>query len=128
MYGSTCIIYDNKICDECGDCNFCDINPDKICDNCGNCIQDYDYNGIQIDELADEENNDAVLKVSLDYKDSWKFNKGNDIEYDDEVIFIEDIPGLSEYLEQHQREHEDEHIHDHDHDDSCDCGHDHHHH
>jgi len=49
MHYKSCVIYDNKICDDCGDCNFCDINPDKICDNCGKCLPQYDYNTIEID-------------------------------------------------------------------------------
>ena len=51
MINKECIIYDDKICDMCGDCNFCDLNPDKICDSCGQCVDDYDYSGVEIDKL-----------------------------------------------------------------------------
>lgn len=52
MQGKECTIYENKICDGCGDCDFCDLNPDKICDNCGRCIAIEDeYNTLEIDDL-----------------------------------------------------------------------------
>lgn len=33
-----CVLDDNKICDDCGECNRCDLDPEKICDNCCRCI------------------------------------------------------------------------------------------
>ena len=39
-----CILYDGKICNDCGECNRCDLDPNKICDNCGKCIQEPDPN------------------------------------------------------------------------------------
>ena len=47
-----CILKDGKVCDDCGECERCDLNPEKICDNCGKCIEtDGDYNGVQIDDI-----------------------------------------------------------------------------
>lgn len=63
MYNKNCILYDNKTCDECGDCNFCDINSDKICDNCGECLSQYDYTGIQVDDLIIEDNYSADINT-----------------------------------------------------------------
>lgn len=37
--GSECVIYDNKICDGCGECMMCDLDPTKKCDNCGKCLE-----------------------------------------------------------------------------------------
>ena len=34
-----CILDDDKICDNCPECEMCDLNPDKVCDNCGKCIE-----------------------------------------------------------------------------------------
>ena len=28
-----CVLDDSKICDECGDCNRCDLDPNKTCGN-----------------------------------------------------------------------------------------------
>lgn len=33
-----CLLYDNKICDGCGECNKCDLDPTKECDNCMKCM------------------------------------------------------------------------------------------
>lgn len=39
-----CVLYYGKICNDCGECNRCDLDPDKICDNCGKCIREPDPN------------------------------------------------------------------------------------
>lgn len=43
-----CVLYDGKICNDCGECNRCDLDPNKICDNCGKCLQkgDDEFNSI----------------------------------------------------------------------------------
>ena len=33
-----CLLDENKICDDCGECDRCDLDPNKICDNCCKCI------------------------------------------------------------------------------------------
>lgn len=33
-----CLLDENKICDNCGECDRCDLDPNKICDNCCKCI------------------------------------------------------------------------------------------
>lgn len=44
-----CVLFDRK-CIDCGECDWCDLNPEKICDNCKECIKlDSDYLAIQID-------------------------------------------------------------------------------
>jgi len=46
-----CVLYD-RFCNECGECNYCDLDPNKICDNCCKCISDdMDYKAIKIDEI-----------------------------------------------------------------------------
>ncbi len=43
---------ETKLCENCGECELCDLNPDKICDNCGACIAlDAEYAKIEIDEI-----------------------------------------------------------------------------
>ena len=41
MVNKTCIFDDEKICDNCGECDRCDLDPNKICDNCGKCLDEY---------------------------------------------------------------------------------------
>ncbi|MBR1821797.1 MAG: hypothetical protein IJ769_09260 [Clostridia bacterium] len=50
-----CVLDENKICDDCGECNVCDLDPNKICDNCMKCVHTgADYNAIEIDEIIDD--------------------------------------------------------------------------
>lgn len=49
-----CILDEDKFCNECGDCDFCDLNPFKKCDNCGRCLEDGDkeYRELKIDSVV----------------------------------------------------------------------------
>ena len=41
-----------KICDNCGECEICDIHPDEKCTNCGKCIEpDEKYAQILIEKI-----------------------------------------------------------------------------
>lgn len=33
-----CLLDDDKVCDNCGECDRCDLDPNKICDNCCKCL------------------------------------------------------------------------------------------
>lgn len=47
-----CMLEENKICDNCLECNTCDIDPGKICDNCAKCIDTGSaYRAIEIDDI-----------------------------------------------------------------------------
>lgn len=118
MPQKNCEIYEDKICDNCGDCEICDLDPNKKCDNCGKCIEGFDYTGIQVDDLVmdfdDKETADEYSGVG------WKFDKQSsdkDDELDDNILYIDDIEGLGEEIEHHLSHH---HLHDHDHD-NCNC-------
>ncbi|MCI5892575.1 MAG: hypothetical protein MRZ66_04135 [Clostridiales bacterium] len=46
-----CVLYD-RICNGCGECDYCDLNPVKLCDNCGKCIDSgKEYEEIKIDGI-----------------------------------------------------------------------------
>lgn len=49
-----CVLFDDKECDNCGECDICDLDRNKKCDNCGKCI-DYDesmeYAKIDIEKI-----------------------------------------------------------------------------
>lgn len=49
-----CVLY-NRPCDDCGECNRCDLDPNKICDNCFHCLDletnDQDYLEIPLSKL-----------------------------------------------------------------------------
>ena len=51
-----CVLEDNKVCDDCGQCNLCDLDPTKICDNCMKCVNgDATYRAIAIDRIELEQ-------------------------------------------------------------------------
>ena len=53
-----CVLYDGKVCNDCGECNRCDLDPGKICDNCGKCLQrgSDEFNSIIYRYPAEDEN------------------------------------------------------------------------
>jgi hypothetical protein len=56
MDDKKCVLYDGKLCDDCGECTRCDLDPTKRCDNCMKCINTgADYNAIEIDEVYETE-------------------------------------------------------------------------
>ncbi len=51
-----CVLYDRD-CIDCGECEFCDLDPTKLCDNCGKCLEsiNMDYAAIKIDGFKEGE-------------------------------------------------------------------------
>lgn len=43
-----CVLFDRD-CENCGECEFCDLDPTKLCDNCGKCLNMDDFATIKID-------------------------------------------------------------------------------
>lgn len=47
-----CILNEDKLCNNCGECDRCDLDSAKICDNCGKCIGlDADSRAIEIEDV-----------------------------------------------------------------------------
>ncbi len=47
-----CVLDEKKECDNCGECDVCDIHPDEKCTNCGKCIEPDDkYAQILIEKV-----------------------------------------------------------------------------
>ena len=47
-----CILDENKICNDCGECDKCDLDSNKVCDNCGKCIgMDAESRAIEIEDV-----------------------------------------------------------------------------
>lgn len=55
-----CVLYDRD-CIDCGECEFCDLDPTKICDNCGKCLEgvNMDYATIKIDSVETSRSSNA---------------------------------------------------------------------
>ncbi|WP_139904589.1 hypothetical protein [Clostridium thermarum] len=103
----SCIFTLNKICDNCGACNICDLNSKKICNNCGKCLEtaNNDYKEVIIDEIDDiniSDNNFYVHNNDLTIENLEKWELGeDDTSYEDEldIEYIDDVEGLRELLD-----------------------------
>lgn len=51
-----CVLED-KVCDNCGECLYCDYDPLKLCDNCCKCINFSDDAIIKIDKIENPNKN-----------------------------------------------------------------------
>lgn len=70
MEKKACILYDNKICDNCGECNMCDLDPKKVCDSCGACLDmDDEYNTMDIDLVMEESDDPEMLSFEEMFPD-----------------------------------------------------------
>lgn len=64
MPAKKCILDEKKICDDCGECDYCDLNPFKLCDNCGRCIgMNEEYRELKIDDMIIE-NKSSKSRIS----------------------------------------------------------------
>ena len=51
------LLVDGKVCDGCGECDRCDLDPEKICDNCMKCMGEaVDFRAITIAGIKMNEN------------------------------------------------------------------------
>lgn len=102
MVIKNCIFTENKICDSCGDCETCDLDPSKICDSCGNCLggeKEYASKAVEIDEII-EDDDSVELELDSDEAEAEKSTGIDDgFEEELEVELIDDIEGLRDLLE-----------------------------
>ncbi len=85
MEKKQCILYDGKFCDNCGECNMCDLDPKKVCDSCGACLDmDDDYNTIDVDLTLEESDDPEMLSFEELFPDEAFGGDRNWEEEDDE--------------------------------------------
>lgn len=100
MKEKNCILYDNKICDNCGECNMCDLDPKKVCDSCGACLDmDDDYKTLDVDLTLEDSDDPEMLSFEELFPDeafggdrNWddEDDEEYDDDFDDEDNFYED--------------------------------------
>lgn len=108
----TCIFDITTSCNNCGDCDRCDLDKNKVCNNCGDCLNlDKDKKSILIDGIIEdpeevkklEEDNydydkeDSSDEIFNDYDEDYVRDEKDDMPIDIELI--DDIDGLKEMLE-----------------------------
>lgn len=92
-----CIFNTSKICNNCGECDTCDITPDKKCNNCGKCLEmeGYDIKAIQIDQVFEEtgeydENLEEIESSAEVDTEETDMNHSNDDELTDDSDNVDD--------------------------------------
>lgn len=92
MCKKICILYDNKVCNHCGECEMCDLDPSKVCDNCEKCLHiDDNYNVLEMDMLAEYDDETVlddpeVYRQISESEEDWLsdfYNHSSGHEYDD---------------------------------------------
>lgn len=88
-----CILYDGKVCNDCGECNRCDIDPNKICDNCGKCLQrgSDEFNSIIYRYPAEDESENERECECDHHENGEELNSADFDEFLDEPIEL-DVP------------------------------------
>lgn len=99
-----CIFSSVKECNECGNCNICDLNSEKKCDNCAKCMElegidtkAIDFTAIQSEEVKATSKKEAILDLDSMLNDEnetvsaalWGDSKGNSNEELDVALKIE---------------------------------------
>jgi len=89
-----CIFNNKKICNDCGECDICELNSNKKCNNCGKCLEleGYDVKAIKIDEVFEDSVTEKLEEniynsSEIDANDAVKDNTENK---NDELAKIED--------------------------------------
>ena len=80
-----CVFNSNKICNDCKECELCELDRKKICNNCGKCLEleGYDVRAIKIDEVfeKDEDSSKDIFDEKVDLEAFSDFDLEE--EYDD---------------------------------------------
>lgn len=110
MDKKNCILYDNKICDNCGECNMCDLDPKKVCDSCGACLDmDSDYNTVDVDLTMEENDEPEMLSYEELFPDeafggdrNWDDDGDDeyDEDYDDEYDNYDDFDNADGFYDE----------------------------
>lgn len=116
----SCVLNSSKMCDNCGECDRCDLDPNKTCNNCGKClnIDGFDTRSIKIDDVIEDEDEVEKFQSENEEDEANEFDEVNETEllddYNDDYIdtnekgevpfeLIDDIDGLSEILEDEKK-------------------------
>ncbi|ABK60773.1 MULTISPECIES: hypothetical protein [Clostridium] len=105
-----CILELNKECNDCGECNKCDLNPNKKCNNCGRCLEleGYDTKAINIEQIFEEDDDndydEEELELTRETSNDSNIEELAEInkdltESEIKMEYIDDIDGLKELID-----------------------------
>lgn len=105
-----CIFNNSKLCDNCNECNICELDRKKICDNCGKCleIEGIDIRSIKVEEVATNNDESEIYEGDLEAEFDQSVVGENDI-YQDELDqdnvweYIDDIRDIKDIIEDEER-------------------------
>lgn len=98
-----CIFNKSKECNDCGDCNVCDLDKNKICNNCGKCLEleGYDLRAIKLDEIIDNETEIKEYQEEIEGESSTSPDDHTGLSEDaPEWEYIDDIKDIKDLLEE----------------------------
>ena len=84
-----CVLYDDKFCNGCGECDRCDLDPSKICDNCGKCLGTDDvseFRSVSIKHDIDASEKTAVDAIDAFLDEPLDFGTPEEIPIDPELM------------------------------------------
>lgn len=99
-----CVLDENKLCTDCGDCNRCDLDLNKICDNCCKCLEtDKLFSSVPVADIVTEQTSSYLHEY---YSNDENEENELDITYDipDAKLLAEWEERLRAYEEQ-QKQH-----------------------
>ncbi|MBC2581375.1 hypothetical protein [Clostridium sp. DJ247] len=96
-----CIFKTSKPCNNCGECDRCDLNSSKLCNNCGKCLeaQGFDMKAIKIDEIVDDDKESIEVEKELAKESNDVGSNENDYQLN-KVDFYDEDNGESVILNQ----------------------------
>ncbi|MGH4137137.1 hypothetical protein [Clostridium sp.] len=105
-----CIFNDRKICNDCGECEVCELDPNKKCNNCGKCLEleGYDVKAINIDEVFEDEamegldnnfydKNEIGLSEIKESKEEDSENEIHELQDSKELTKAEELAQIEKY-------------------------------
>ena len=91
-----CILNSSKICDDCGECNRCDLDPNKICDNCCKCIERGNQDEIEMPLTSLYE----AMERNLNIEEGMKPFSDEELAYENDVYDEESRCEESDFTEE----------------------------
>lgn len=100
-----CIFKSKKPCDNCGECERCDLNSNKKCNNCGKCLEKdgFDMKGIKIDEIIESEgetkefNDESEQNLNVETSSESHYQLHNNLKIEND--FHDDLDSGEEHYE-----------------------------
>lgn len=101
MRYENCIFDYRKSCDDCGKCDYCDLNPKVLCNNCGKCLEmeGIDTKAIQIASVIDTKEESEMLSIINQTDIDSELRSDDEYLSDEEIQLIDDDYTSDDYID-----------------------------